>query len=192
MCWGRDGLLKRKCGLFCKVMERCGQINRWSGRSEQVCDSASAGGEEDCWGFLSLGACSRGDDCVFNHDGIVAGSRRAAVVDKHGNCRQFVEHGGCRGKARGECPSLHKKRKEEEDALSSGQHAAVLACSEEKQKDATKVTWSAVSAGGAAKWIAKAKEMELSAMSKPKVFPILEKRGKSKKVVSLEETEGIF
>ena len=79
---GRDGLLERKWGLFCKVMERCGQINRWSGRSEQVCDFASAGGGEDCWGFLSLGACSRGDDCGFNHDGVVAGSRRAAVVDK--------------------------------------------------------------------------------------------------------------
>jgi hypothetical protein len=154
--------------------------------------SASAGGKEDCWDFLSLGTCSRGDDCGFNHDGIVAGSRRAAVVDKYGNCRQFVKHGDCRRKARGECPFLHKKRKEEEDALSSEQHAAILAYSEEKQKDATEVTWSAVSADGAAKWIAKAKEMELSAMSRPKVFPILEKRGKSKKVVSLEETEDIF
>ena len=34
--------------------------------------------------------------------------------------------------------------------------------------------------------------MELSVISRPKVFLILEKRGKSKKVVSLEETEDIF
>jgi hypothetical protein len=65
-----------------------------------------------------------------------------------------------------------------------------MAYSEEKQKDATEVTWSAVSADGAVKWIAKGKEMELSAMSRPKVFPILEKRGK--KVVSLEEAEDII
>ena len=52
------------------------------------------------------------------------------------------------------------------------------------------MTWSAVSADGAAKWIAKGKDMELSALSKPKVFPILEKRGK--KVVSLEEVEEIL
>ena len=54
------------------------------------------------------------------------------------------------------------------------------------------MTWSAVSADGAMKWIAKGKEMELSAMSKPKVFPILEKRGKIKKVVSQEEAEDIM
>ena len=138
-------------GLFCKVMERCGRAvgpeneaaydaamaaaGRSTGGQAGQNKSASAGGKEDCWGFLSL---------------------------------------------------------EDEDALSSEQHATILAYSEEKQKDATEVTWSAVSADGAAKWIAKAKEMELSAMSRPKVFPVLEKRGKSKKVVSLEETKDIF
>ena len=205
-CAGRrDELLERKWGLFCKVMERCGRAvgpeneaaydaamaaaGRSAGDQAGQNKSVSAGGKEDCWDFLSLGTCSRGDGCGFNHDGIVAGSRRAAVVDRYGNCRQFVKHGDCRRQTRGECPFLHKKRKEDE-ANSSEQHAAIIAYSEEKQKDATEVTWSAVSADGAAKWIAKGKDMELSALSKPKLFPILEKRGK--KVVSLEEVEEIL
>ena len=201
-CAGRrDEMLERKWGLFCKVMERCGRAvgpeneaaydaamaaaGRSAGDQTGQNRSVSAGGKEDCWDFLSLGSCSRGDDCGFNHDGIVAGSRRAAVVDKYGNCRQFVKHGDCRRQARGECPFLHKKRKEE-GAVSSEQHAAIMAYSEEKQKDATEVTWSAVSADGAAKWIAKGKDMELKAsdVSRPKLYPILEKRGKT---VSLEE-----
>ena len=107
------------------------------------------------------------------------------MVDRYGNCRQFVKHGDCRRQTRGKCPFLHKKRKEDE-AISNEQHAAIIAYSEEKQKDATEVTWSAVSADGAAKWIAKGKDMELKAsdVSRPKLYPILEKRGKT---VSLEE-----
>jgi hypothetical protein len=201
-CAGRrEEMLEKKWGLFCKVMERCGRAVgpeneaaydaalRAAGRSagdqtgQNTTDAVD--GKEQCWDWLSMGKCNHADNCRFSHDG-VAGSRRGAVVDRYGNCRQFAKHGDCRRKERGECPFLHKAKDEQ---LSSEQHAAIIAYSDEKQKDPTEVSWGAVAADGAEKWVAKGKE---PGARQQKLYPILQQRKRYKAEFSMDEAEAML
>ena len=141
----------------------------------------SNGGREECWERLAYGECSFGEArCRFSHDGI-AGSQRDAVVDKQGNCRQFLKHRDCRRLQRGQtCPFKHPGRKQMDEALSSEQHSAILSYAEAKGTDPCGVSWSAVAADGEGKWIAagKKKAADVEDNHKPKLYPVLQQRSK--------------
>ena len=108
------------------------------------------------------------------------------MVDRYGNCRQFAKHGDCRRKERGECPFLHKAKDEQ---LSSEQHSTIMAYSDEKQKDPTEVSWGAVAADGAEKWVAKGKE---PGARQQKLYPILQQRKRYKAEFSMDEAEAML
>ena len=148
----RDDQLEKKWGLFCKAMERCGKAV--GPEDEDAYDAAmiaagrvmvaaaaggsggSSGGKEECWERLAYGKCSFGEArCRFNHNGI-AGSKRDAVVDEQGNCRQFLKHKDCRRLQRGQpCPFKHPGREQMDGALSIEQHSAIMSYAEAKGKD---------------------------------------------------------
>ena len=149
----------------------------------------SSGGKEECWERLAYGECSFGEArCRFNHNG-VAGSKRDAVVDEQGNCRQILKHKDCRRLQRGQpCPFKHPGRQQMGDALSSEQHSAILSYAEAKGKDPCDVSWSTVAADGEGKWIAAGKKQMavVEGNQRPRMYPVLEKRSK----VSRSDREG--
>ena len=199
-CAGRrNEQLEKKWGLFCKAMERCGKAvgpedeeaydaamaaeGRWMVAAAAGGSGGLNGGREECWERLAYGECSFGEvRCRFSHDGI-AGSQRDAIVDKQGNCRQFLKHRDCRRLQRGQtCPFKHPGRKQMDEALSSEQHSAILSYAEAKGTDPCDVSWSAVAADGEgnSKWIAAGKKQAavVEGNPKPKLYPVLQQRSK--------------
>ena len=200
-CAGRrNDMLEKRWGLFCKVMERCGkavgpEVAAEHGAAMEAAGrptgavAGAAGGREECWDHLAYGECRFGGPpkCRLSHDGI-AGSRSGAVVDEHGNCRQFLKHGDCRRRQRGQkCPHKHGDRKMD-DALSSEQHAAVTCYAESNGKDAWNVSWETVAADGAEKWIAAGMKQLAAAegSQRPRVYPVLQQRAR----MSMSDREG--
>ena len=59
-------------------------------------------GDNSCWKW-SVGECSYGDNCRFEHVG-EAGSQRSTVVDEDGQCLMFSRRGQC---TRRKCPFGH-------------------------------------------------------------------------------------
>jgi len=61
-------------------------------------------GDNSCWKW-SVGECSYGDNCRFEHVG-EAGSQRGTVVDEDGQCLMFSRRGQC---TRKKCPFGHNE-----------------------------------------------------------------------------------
>ena len=78
-------------------------------------------GDNSCWKW-SVGECSYGDKCRFEHVG-EAGSQRSTVVDEDDQCLMFSRRGQC---TRKNCPFGH-----------NGNNAAAAAAAAEDQQPST-------------------------------------------------------
>ena len=89
-----------------------------------------AQGDNSCWKW-SVGECSYGDNCRFEHVG-EAGSQRSTVVDEDGQCLMFSRRGQC---TRKKCPFGHNENPAA--AAAAENPAAAAAAAAEDQQPST-------------------------------------------------------